>query len=240
MSQSPDRRTFLRRAALAALGAPVVGTLACGDRGAEATPAAPQAVQPTAPAAPEALERPILLPWGPDAVRIAAPPAERPVAYVSRGRMEIYVDHEFRDRLQYVLAAHISVSTGHWRIPLPGDSPTIPVQPGDSRREYEEIDLRVWDAAMEPTEGDMRVLRGSARAVTLDVTCQPLSGGGAFLSGGPWEVQRCGAPSEDLTREDLMEIGTGTRFEDRDCTREIGPARFVTWACRDLPTFSAL
>jgi len=240
MAESPDRRTFLRRAALAALGMPVVGTLACGDRAVDAEQGGQPVQRATPPEAPTSLERPILLPWGPDAVRIAAPPPERPVAYVSRGRMEIYVDLEFRDRLQYVLSAHISVSTGHWRVPLPGDSPTIPVQPGDSRREFEEIDMRVWDATIEPTEGDMRVLRGTARAVTLSATCEPLSGGGAFLSGGPWEVQRCGPPSDDLTREDLMEIGLGTRFADRDCTQEIGPARFVTWACRDLPTFSAL
>jgi hypothetical protein len=239
MSQFPDRRTFLRRAALATLGLPAVGTLACGDGGNDGGRAEQPVVRAT-PVETAAIERPILLPWGPDAVRIAAPPAERPVAYVSRGRMEIYVDLEYRDRLQYVLSAHISVSTGHWRIPLPGDSPTIPVQPGDTRREFEEIDLRIWNASLEPTEGDMRVLRGSQRPVTLSPSCEPLSGGGAFLSGGPWEVRRCGPPNDDLTREDLMEIGVGTRFAERDCSRAIGPARFVTWACRDLPTFSAL
>jgi hypothetical protein len=239
MSQGPDRRTFLRRAAVAAFGVPALGTLGCGDRSGEdrrdeAVPDVPARVTP------RLAERPILLPWGPDAVRIAAPPLERPVAYVSRGRMEVYVDLEFRDRLAFVLSAHISVSTGRWRIPLPGDSPTIPVQPGDARREFEELDMRVWDASLEPSEGDMRVLRGSRRPVTLSATCEPLSGGGAFLSGGPWEVRRSGLPNDDLTREDLMEIGTGTRFADRDCTRAIGEARFVTWACRDLPTFSAL
>jgi hypothetical protein len=173
-------------------------------------------------------------------VRIDAPPAERPVAYVSFGRKEAYIDLEYRERVRYVLSAHISVSTGHWRIPLPGDSPTVPVQPGDPVREFVEIDMRTWDASMEPTEGDLRVLRGSLEPVTLRMTCQPLSGGGAFASGGPWELQRGGQPNDELCREDLMEIGSGTRFEDRDCTRPVGNMRFVTWAWRDLPTFSAL
>jgi hypothetical protein len=234
MSGSTDRRTFLRRATVAALGIPAL-SLACAP---DEVP--PRRAAATGPRTPQGLERPILFPWGPDAVRIDAPPAERPVAYVSFGRKEAYIDIEYRERLQYVLSAHISVSTGHWRIPLPGDSPTIPVQPGDPVREYEEIDMRVWDASMEPGEGDIRVLRGIPRPVTIEVACQPLSGGGAFLSGGPFEVQRAGAPEDELCREDLMEIGSGTRFEDRDCTRPIGPARFVTWAWRDLPTFSAL
>lgn len=234
MSASTDRRTFLRRATVAALGIPALASACAPDE------APPHRAVDAQPGAPRTVERPILLPWGPDAVRVEAPPAERPVAYVSFGRKEAYIDLEFRERLQYVLSAHISVSTGHWRIPLPGDSPTIPVQPGDPVREYEEIDMRIWDASMEPGEGDLRVLRGSPEPVTLEVACQPLSGGGAFLSGGPFELQRAGAPNDELCREDLMEIGTGTRFDDRDCTRPLGPARFVTWAWRDLPTFSAL
>jgi hypothetical protein len=225
MDLSFDRRTFLRRAALAALGAPVV-TLGCSAgesgplRGARGSG--------------ETLTRPILLPWGQDAVRIASPLSERPVGYMSTDRMELYVDHDFRDRLRYVLDAHISVSTGHWRIRRPGDSPLYPVQPGDALREYEEIDLREWDAGMEPSEGDVRIRRGDATNVRIEVSCTPLSGGDAWLSGEPLEHLQCGPPSDELCREDLMEVGTGTRFADRDCTRPIGPARFVTWACRDL------
>ena len=232
MSRSTDRRSFLRRATLAALGMPVL-SVAC----------APDRPPPRGAAAAGGMlrpERPILLPWRSDGVRIDAPPAERPVAYVSFVRKEAYIDLEYRDRLQFMLSAHISVSTGHWRIPQPGDPPTIPVQPGDPVREFEEIDMRSWDASIEPGEGDVRVLRGSPRPVHIEVACQPLSGGGAFLSGGPWDIQRAGPPDAELCREDLMEIGEGTRFEDRDCTRPLGPVRFVTWAWRDLPSFSAI
>jgi hypothetical protein len=184
--------------------------------------------------------RPILLPWGPDGVRIAAPPQERPVAYMSMGRMEVYVDRDFRDRLQYIFRAHISVSTGHWRIPRPGDSPLVPVQPGDALREYVEIDMREWDANLEPTEGDFRVLRGSATAVSVDVSCVPLSGGGVWLNGGPWDLFQCGPPNAELCRESLVEVGTGMRFADRDCTRPTGSVRFVTWASSEPATLGGV
>ncbi|MDH3206557.1 MAG: hypothetical protein OEO79_08090 [Gemmatimonadota bacterium] len=228
-----DRRAFLRRAALAALSAPAVGVLAC-------TPDVLPRERRGEEGVGRTLNRPILLPWGPDGVRIAAPPSERPVAYMSMGRMEIYIDRDFRDRLQYALSAHISVSTGHWRIPRPGDSPLVPVQPGDAQREYEEIDLREWDALIEPVEGDLRVLRGSAADVRMEVPCAPLSGGGVWLNGGPWDLLQCGPPNEQLCREDLMEIGTGQRFSDRDCTRPAGSVRFVTWACREPATLAGV
>jgi hypothetical protein len=226
MGTTFDRRTFLRRAASAALAVPAVSMLGCSADVPVSEPASDVAAGRT-------LTRPILLPWGPDAVRIAAPPSERPVAYMSRGRMAIYIDRDFRDRLQYVLSAHISVSTGHWRIPLPDDPPRIPVQPGDALREYEEFDLRIWDAEMEPAEGDVRVLRGSAVGVSVEARCESISGGGAWLSGGPWDLLRCGVPNDDLCREDLMEVGTGTRYADRDCTQPTGSVRVVTWASGD-------
>ena len=223
-----DRRSFIRRAALAALGAPVVSALGC-------SPDAPGQLSesPRGEAARRTLTRQILLPWGPDGVRIAAPITERPVAYMSHGRMEVYVDWDFRDRLHYIFSAHISVSTGHWRIPLPGDTSRVPIQAGDALREFEEIDMREWNASLEPTENDVRILRGSPTDVSIDVSCTPLSGGGVWLNGGPWDLRRSGAPNDELCREDLTEIGTGTRYDDRDCTRPSGSVRFVTWAFLD-------
>jgi hypothetical protein len=226
-----DRRSFLRRAALAALGAPAVSALGCSPDG-PGRLAAP----PMEEAARRTLVRPILLPWGPDAVQIAAPLAERPVAYMSHRRMEVYVDWEFRDRLHYIFSAHISVSTGHWRIPFPGDTPRVPVQAGDPLREFEEVDMREWDASLEPTENDVRIVRGSPTHVSIDVSCTPLSGGGVWLNGGPWDLRRGGPPNDDLCREDLTEIGTGTRYADRDCARPIGSVRFVTWASLESST----
>lgn len=218
-----DRRAFLSRAAAAALGAPIAGFVGCsierqqGDR--EVAELGPP--------------RPILLPWGPDAVRIAAPPRERPVAYISHRYMRVWLDLAFRDRLQFALGAHISVSTQHWRIPLPGDATNVPIQAGDPRREFEEFDIREWDAEIEPAEGDVRILRGSPVRTEVRIECQPLSGGGAWFSAEPVQLRRCGPPNLDLCREDLVHVGGATRFEDRDCTRPAGTVQLVTWASRE-------
>lgn len=223
MDTSFDRRAFLRRAALAALGLPVASSVGCTLERQDGA----RRDEQLGPA------RPILLPWGEDAVRIAAPPRERPVAYMSRRYMSIWVDHEFRDRLSYALGAHISVSTGHWRIPLPGDPPSIPITPGDERREYEEFDVRFWDAEIEPAEGDVRVLRGAPVATEVRIECQPLSRGGTWLSAEPLSLLRCGPPGPGLCREDLMEVGAAASYADWDCTQPTGSVRLLTWACRE-------
>lgn len=223
MDTSFDRRAFLRRAAAAALGLPSMGALGCRI---ERQPGEENGGALGPP-------RPILLPWGPDGVRIAAPPRERPVAYLSHRTMEIWIDLEYRDRLQFALGAHISVSTGHWRVPLPGDPENIPIQAGDPRREFEEIDMRAWDAEIEPTEGDVRVMRGAPTATQVRIECQPLSGGGTWLSSEPLRLLRAGLPSEEITREDLMQVGTATRFADRECTQRRGTVRLLTWASRE-------
>ena len=223
MDTSYDRRAFLRLAGAAALGTPLAAASGCSIERQLDERESPQLGPP----------RPILLPWGPDAVRIAAPPRERPVAYISHRYMRVWVDLEYRDRLQFALGAHISVSTQHWRIPLPGDSTNIPIQAGDPRREFEEFDVREWDAEIEPTEGDVRILRGSPVSTELRIECQPLSGGGAWLSAEPLRLRRSGTPSLDLCREDLVQVGAATRYEDRDCTRPVGQVRLLTWTSQE-------
>jgi hypothetical protein len=177
--------------------------------------------------------RPILLPWSDDAVLVAAPPRERPVAYMSRRTMEIWIDLDYRDRLQFALGAHISVSTGHWRVPLHGDPENIPIQAGDPLREFEEIDMRMWDAAIEPMEGDVRVMRGAPVAAEVSIRCQPLSGGGTWFDAEPVSLFRSGPADGQLTREELMDVGTAGRFVDRDCTQAEGRVRLLTWASRE-------
>lgn len=221
MGRHPDRRAFLRGVS-AAVVAPTVAAWGCTlER------------QPGDDDVPLGPPRPILIPWGPDAVRVQAPPRERPVAYLSHRAMQVWVDLEYRDRLQYAFGAHISVSTAHWRIPLPGDPANIPIQAGDQRREFVEVDMREWDAGIEPAEGDVRILRGSPIRAEMRIECQPLSGGGRWFSAQPIELLQCGPPDERICREDLMEVGTATRFQDRDCARADGTVRVVTWACRE-------
>ena len=153
MTKRYDRRTFLRRAAAAGLVAPTLPILACGP---ESTTRAEEEAIADGPS----INRPVLLPWSADAVRISAPMRERPMAYVSRGRQRVFVDHEFRGRVNVMLAAHISVSSGLWRIPLLGDDLGVPIPADDALREFEEVDIGAWDPGMDPVEGDFRIGRG--------------------------------------------------------------------------------
>ena len=224
-----DRRAFLRRLGLSALAAPTLPWLACVPEPSDASRERGRAQVPTQPQ-PAVVSRPILLPFGEDGVRIAAPPREQPAAYVSMATRQLFVDHDYRDQVYWDLRAHISVSTGVWRLPLLGDPPSIPVTPGDEIREFEELSMREWDPMADPAEGDIRIMRGRALPLRIDFACAPLAGGGAWFHAGPWDLLHCGEPSEALCREDFGSVGTGTRYADRDCTRLVGPARVLTWS----------
>jgi hypothetical protein len=178
---------------------------------------------------PTLVSRPILLPFGEDGVRIAAPPREQPAAYVSMATRQLFVDFDYRDQVYWDLRAHISVSTGVWRIPLVEDPPRVPITPGDEVREFEELSMREWDPTAEPAEGDIRIMRGGVRPLRIDFSCAPLAGGGAWFRAGPWDLLHCGDASEALCREDFRSVGTGTRYADRECTQNVGTARMLTW-----------
>ena len=109
------------------------------------------------------ITRPVLLPWADDAVRIAAPLSEPPLAYVSRESLKVYVDWTAREEIRGALVAHISVSSGLWRIPLPGDDLAIPVDAGDELREFEETHLGEWNPTMPPALGGFSVTAWQAR-----------------------------------------------------------------------------
>ncbi len=225
-----DRRSFLRRVGLSALAAPTLPLLGCVPEPSDAP--RERAFSGAAPEPrPREIVRPVLLPWGEDGVHIAAPPREQPAAYVSMATRQLFVDFGYRDRVYWDLRAHISVSTGHWRIPLVGDPPKEPITPGDELREFEEMSIRDWDPRAEPAEGDMRIMRGHALPTRVDFTCAPLARGGAWYRAGPWDILQCGEPSEALCREDFLGVGTGARYADRDCTVLVGPVRVLTWAC---------
>jgi hypothetical protein len=225
-----DRRSFLRRVGLSVLAAPTLPLLACVPEPSEAP--RERAFRRESPeGGPKQITRPVLLPWGEDGVRIAAPPHEQPAAYVSMGARRVFVDFDFRDQVYWELRAHISVSTGLWRIPLVGDPPKEPITPGDEAREFEEMSIRDWDPRADPAEGDVRILRGRALVTRVDFTCAPLAGGGAWYRAGPWDILQCGDPGETLCREDFLTVGTGVRYADRDCTALVGSVRVLTWAC---------
>ena len=136
-----------------------------------------------------------------------------------------------------MLAAHISVSTELWRIPLPGDDLGIPVDAGDELREFEETPVGEWDATMDPTDGDFRIRRGRRENVEVAFDCLPMAGREGWYSAGPWEIAQCTGRGPDLCREDFMTIGTGSHYARRPfgaCTEPAGAVRYVTWACPDL------
>lgn len=232
MNPRYDRRAFLRRVAGAGLVAPVLPLAGCvpdrpRERGGAGTPVG------AAPDGPLPITRPILRPGPGDAVHIVAPLRELPMAYVSMDRLQVFVDYDYRDRAHFLLDAHISVSTGLWRIRLPGDPEDRFVVPGDTPREFEEIDIAEWDPTMTPADGDFRVVRGTPEPVRIDFRCVAMAGTGDWLTGGPWEVLRCDGVGDVACREDLVEVGVGSRQSVRGCADAGTVARFLTWSCRE-------
>jgi hypothetical protein len=225
-----DRRAFLRRLAALGIAAPTVSTFGCSleDIRREAESGGTEA--PT-------LTRPVLLPWTDGAVRISAPLSKYPAAYISRPLRKAYIDLESRLETRMVLAAHISVSTGHWRIPLPGDNLAIPVDAGDELREFEERPIGEWNPAMDPAEGDFRVQRGRRESVRIAFDCLPMAEREGWFSGGPWDVAQCVAgPGTELCREIFTDVGIGSHYSGRPfgaCAEPTGTVRYVVWTAPD-------
>ena len=229
MTESYNRRAFLRCVTAVGLATPAASTLGCSLEEILREDGEPHSSGLS-------LKRPILLPWTTDAVRISAPLSELPAAYVSRGLQRVFIELDSRIQVQVMLAAHISVSSGLWRIPLPGDDLGIPVDAGDELREFEETPVGEWDATMEPTEGDFRIRRGQRVNVGVAFDCMPMAAREGWFSAGPWEIAQCAPPGTDLCREDFMEIGTGSRYARRalgTCSEPVEAVRYVTWACPD-------
>lgn len=237
-----DRRAFLRRLGLGALAAPTLPLLACvpepSDAARERANADSGALSRSEEPEVAVIDRPVLLPFGEDGVRLVSAPREQPAAYVSMATRQLFVDFDYRDQVYWDLQAHISVSTGVWRIPLLEDAPKIPITPGDEVREFEELSMREWDPTAAPAEGDVRIMRGRAVPVRVAFSCAPLAGGGAWYEAGPWDILQAVPPTGGLCREDFRSIGTATRYADRDCTQRVGPARVLTWSAleRFLPS----
>ena len=229
MHDAYDRRAFLRRLGAAWLVAPTIPILGCGGEDAPA----PAGAGSASGEGQRSITRPILLPWSTGTVRIAAPIDEVPMAYVSMGLRQVFVDYAFRDRSNWLLDAHISVSTGVWRIPLPGEPVGQPIQPGDTPREFEELDIVDWDPEMEPAEGDFRVRRGKPASVRVEFSCMPMSASGEWFSAGAWDVRQCDGVGDQACREDFLDVGGGTRHPGRGCVDSPEPVRFITWACRE-------
>lgn len=167
------------------------------------------------------------------ALRLTSIPEPRVVAYVSMDRLEVYVDRDFRDRASWLLNAHISVSTWHWRIPLPGDDPGIPITPGDEEREFEELDLSLWDRS-EPGMDDIRIVLAEAVPADRVVSCAEVSGDleSAWISAQLTTPQSRVSETE-TTRQDFHLLGSGEVFPTPSCTGEsVRSVPLVGWGQR--------
>lgn len=222
-----DRRTFLRRAAALGLLGPVAATWACGNLD------APPDGTPSDDSAPKGdlVTHPTVVPGDAGSVHILAPTGDVPVAYLSRGDMRVYVGPSYRDWAEHRLAAYVSITTALWRIPRPEDDPRVPITPGDELREFEVVDLGMWDPAMTPMEGDVRLRLGAPVPVRMELSCVPVVTGDAWISAGPLALERRDGPDGEGGREDFVAVGTGARHRDPACTTQGDAVRILTWAC---------
>ena len=234
-----DRRTFLKHLSSVSLVGTTLPLVGCiSDRALELEEV--PAETPPESALVRSINRPILVLWSADTVRILNPTSVLPLAYVSLGLRRVYVDNPFRDRVIGLLNAHVSVSTGLWRIPLPGDRPEQPLVPGDTSREFEVAEIWDWDPKADPTEGDFRIMPGGRVNIRVHFSCQPISGRNEWFSAGPWDIDQCDPSLDGACREDFQEVGDGSRHAKRDCGRRTETIRYLTWACskppKDQPT----
>ncbi len=155
--------------------------------------------------------RPIVREWSGDGLWLDSPLWEVPLAYVSMERREVYVDRAFRDRASWLLDAHISVSTGLWRIRLPGDPSREPITPGDEIREFEELDIGRWNPGAEPRVGDIRIVRGDHSLTRVSVACRPVSGveagGERWWSATLFAVPVRAGAAGSSSRQDFARVG---------------------------------
>ena len=151
------------------------------------------------------------------------------VAYVSRAEQRIYVLRDFRDRAQNLLNAHISVSSGHWRIPLPGDSPSEPLIQGVPQREFEELAIDDLDVAMEPSVGDFRLTLGGYTTLSIDLACVRDEGGSVYVVADSMAAVVGQSGVIGIVREDFLDVGDIGLFEGPACVEKAATKHAVMW-----------
>ena len=118
-----DRRTFLKHASSAGLALPLASCIRDGATKSEEV--SDGTIVESAMV--RRINRPILIPWSDNTVRILDTTSALPLAYVSLGLRRVYVENMVRDQVIGLLNAHVSVSTGLWSCllytsPSPRDS----------------------------------------------------------------------------------------------------------------------
>ena len=229
-----DRRAFLKHASSASLAGLALPLASCIGDGTSKLEEVSDGTIPGS-AMGRRINRPILMPWSDNTVRILNTTLALPLAYVSLGLRRVYVENLLRDRVIGLLNAHVSVSTGLWRIPLPGDRPEQPLVPGDTSREFEVAAIWDWDPKADPTERDFRIMAGAEVRTNIHFSCQPISGKEEWYSAGPWSIDQCDPSLDGTCREDFQQIGEGIQYTDRNCSAPGKTIRFLTWVCGESP-----
>ena len=167
---------------------------------------------------------------GGDGVALLGPSDDAVIAYVSRGERRVYVDAEWTDRAHFLLGAYISVSTGLWRLPLPGDDARAPITPDDEAREFEAMDMDLLDPTRIPRPGDMRVRLGRPGSLDAVLECVPLGGESpGAMSGGPWEGRAIQGGEGNGGRELFGRLGEGRLHPTRACRGDAHPVGVYGW-----------
>jgi hypothetical protein len=221
MSQRTHRLRFKIVSALLLLSGAATSMGCDRDSTGEEGPVGKQSVSETPLSATDFVE------LGAGVVGIVAPPAGRLAAYLSMGERRVHVTYEDRDPSAWMFDAHISVSTGLWRIPLPGDPPSRPIAPDDHEREFEEVRLRLDELPEEPSIGDVRLVRGGVVERRLRADCT--GDVGVFLE-GEWSLARGEPGGEDsLVREEFRLVGEGTLHREPLCGRAGEATAVAAW-----------
>ncbi len=180
---------------------------------------------------------PILLEHSDGGVMIESPMPNLPLAYVSRNEKKIFVEYESRISVSVVLAAHISVSSGLWRIPLFGEDVRVPIDAGDPLREFSEHNISEWNPVALAQKGDYRIQRGLPVEKEISFQCGPILPGKGWVSGGPWLVNQCGGITQKLCREVFTSVGRGVRHDSkayRICAGTGKATEFLSWVCPEV------
>jgi len=221
MTRTASRRCFLR----STVGLVLAGLVGC-------THEPRWSESGSSESGPVLLDRPLVRPFGELGVRIAMPLDARPAGYVSMATRQVFVDRAHRDRVSWLLDAHISVSTWVWRIPLPGDSPLTPIPPGDEPREFEELPIGAWDPSAPPALGDIRVVLGRPAPARIRARCAPVQGTDQRLTMETAELELCRAGSGEPVREDLGLLTRGRLHLDPECGDDGSAVDVHGWSCR--------
>lgn len=173
--------------------------------------------------------------WADGIVFVDAPTPVDVVAYVSMETRRVFVDRSLRDRASWLLRAHISVSTWHWRIPLAGDDPAVPISPGDESREFEELDIDAWDPAVRPSMDDIRIVRGEETDHRILTTCTRLFDvtGRSVTAPGDGVVVTRAAGGVGTVREDFHILGLAELLGP-GCGGSGEAVQLVGWGRRDI------